>query len=139
MKNFTIALLLSSVALISTMALASPASVKPASAIKAPAVLAKASFPVTMLELEKISRDVALLVRQQRLPEAIASWQSVVDSFSAPASTVKAARENREHAITLRARAMLHRLNGDVHAALSDIELACKHDARDDLAKPSGQ
>ena len=139
MKNFTIALLLSSLSLLSTMALATPASVKPASAFKAPAVLAKASFPVTMLELEKISRDVALLVRQQRLPEAIASWQSVVDSFSAPASTVKAARENKEHAITLRARAMLHRLNGDVHAALSDIELACKLDARDDLAKPSGQ
>lgn len=34
---------------------------------------------------------------------------------------------------------MLHRLNGDVHAALSDIELACKLDARDDSAKPSGQ
>lgn len=92
MKNLTIALLLSSFVLIITMALATSTSIKPPSAFKAPAVLADAKLHMTALALEKISRDVALLVRQQRLPEAIALWQAVVDSFSAPASTVKAAR-----------------------------------------------
>lgn len=113
---------------------------KPTIAVRSPAVEAEAKYQVTMPAFDEIRGNVVLLVQQQRLREAIALWQRVVDSYSASASETATSADasrfiKKEHAIALRGRAMLHRLNGDADAALTDLALACSLDAREKLAK----
>ncbi len=100
---------------------------------------------LTQNDIDALTENVASLVQQQHLPEAIELWHRIVDAAAAsagqggPGLSMPEKSPAIEYAIALRERAMLHRLNGNVEAALIDIEHACSVDARNDLAKPSGQ